>query len=126
MQTVFCQCLSFGELYAYDASLTNFVFVIMLFEQSREPATATSSSQAPITTRSQGQVVNDAKVMEFMKAKFVRMEQDLKDAQAELNRLRARPALATQREEYVLGEMDLVNRQLECKFESCSVYKLFA
>ena len=80
MQTFFCQCPSFGELYAYDASLTNFVFVIMLFEQSREPATATSSSQAPITTRSQGQVANDAKVMEYMKAKFVRMEQDLKDA----------------------------------------------
>ena len=36
----------------------------MLFEQSREPGTATSSSQAPITTRSQGQVANDAKVME--------------------------------------------------------------
>ena len=46
------------------ASDTNFVFVIMLFEQSREPGTATSSSQAPITTRSQGQVANDAKVME--------------------------------------------------------------
>ena len=97
----------------------------MLFEQSREPATATSSSQAPITSRSQGQVVNDAKVMEVMKGKFVRMEQDLKDAQAELNRLRARPALSTQREDYVLGEMELVNRQLECKFESCSIYKLF-
>ena len=98
----------------------------MLFEQSREPATATGSSQAPTTTRSHGQVANDAKVIEYMKAKFVRMEQDLKDTQAELNRLRARPALATQREEYVLGEMDRVNRQLECKFESCSVYKHFA
>ena len=97
----------------------------MLFEQSREPATATSSSQAPITTRSQGQVANDAKVMEYMKAKFVRMEQDLKDAQAELSRLRARPALATQREDYVLGEMELVNRQLECKFESCFVLQAF-
>ena len=100
--------------------------MITLFEQSREPATATSSSQAPITTRSQGQVVNDAKVMEFMNAKFVRMEQDLKDAQAELSRLRDRPALATQREDYVLREMELVNRQLECKFDSCFVYKLFA
>ena len=94
----------------------------MLFEQSREPATATSSSQAPITTRSQGQVVNHAKVMEFMKAKLVRMEQDLKDAQAELNRLRARPALSTQREDYVLGEMELVNRQLECEYDLCLVY----
>ena len=98
------------------------MFVIILFEQLREPATATSSSQAPITARSQGQVVNDAKVMEFMKAKFVRMEQDLKDAQAELNRLRARPALSTQCEDYVLGEMELVNRQLEYEYDLCLVY----
>ena len=96
----------------------------MLFEQSRGPAASTGSSQAPVATRSQAQVVNDAKVMEFMKAKFVKMEQTLKNAQDELNRLKMRPALATQREEYVLGEMDLVNRQLECEFECCSVYKL--
>jgi hypothetical protein len=50
-------------------------------------------------------VVNDAKVMEFMKAKYVKMEQDLKNAQDELNGLRMRPALATQREDYVLGEI---------------------
>ena len=96
----------------------------MPFEQSRGPAASTGSSQAPTTTRSQGQVVNDAKVMEFMKAKYVKMERELKNAQDELNRLRMRPALATQREDYVLGEMDLVNRQLECEFESCSAYKL--
>ena len=96
----------------------------MPFEQSREPAASTGSSQAPAATRSQAQVVNDAKVMEFMKAKFVKMEQDLKNAQDELNRLRTRPALATQCEDYVLGEMELVNGQLNCKFESCSVYKL--
>ena len=97
----------------------------MLCGQSRETAAATGSSQAPATTRSQSQVVNDAKVMEFMKAKYVKMEQLLKNAQDELNRLRMRPALATQRERYVLGEMDLVNRQLDCEFESCSVYNLF-
>ena len=98
----------------------------MLFEQSREPAASTDSSQAPAATRSQAQVANDAKVMEFMKTRFVKMEQDLKRAQKELEMLKTRPALATQREDYVLGEMELVNRQLECKFESCFVYKLFA
>ena len=97
----------------------------MLFEQSREPAASTGSSQ-PQTTPSQAQVVNDAKVMEFIKTRYVKMEQELKNAQNELNRLKMRPALATQREDYVLGEMELVNRQLECKFESCFVYKLFA
>ena len=97
----------------------------MPFEQSREPAAVTGSPQAPATTRSQGQVINDAKVMEYMKANHVEMKQELKNAQAELNRLRTRPALATQRERYVLGEMDLVNRQLDCEFESCSAEKTF-
>ena len=97
----------------------------MFFEQSQEHAASTGSSQSQ-PTRSQWQVVNDAKVMEYMKVKYVKMEQELKNAQAELNRLGTRPALATQRERYVLGEMDLVNRQLDCEFESCSVYKLFA
>ena len=101
------------------------MFVIMPFEQSREPAASTGSSQAPTTTRSQAQVANDAKVMEFMKTKFVKMEQDLKSAQNELRLLKMKPALATQREDYVLGEMELVNRQLDCEFEFCSVYKLF-
>ena len=123
-------CLMLEELYAYDfeyfASDTNFAFAITLFDQSRETVAATGSSQGPATTRSQGQVVNDAKVMEYMKAKHVEMKQELRNAQDELNRLRARPALATQREGYVLGEMDLVNRQLECKFESCPVCWYFA
>ena len=99
--------------------------MIMLFEQSRETAAATGSSQAPATTQSQSQVVNDAKLMEYMKEKYVKMEQELKNAQDELNRLGARPALATQRERYVLGEMDLVNRQLDCEFEPCSADKTF-
>ena len=64
--------------------------------------------------------------MEYAKAKYVEMNQELENAQDELNRLRASPALATQRERYVLGEMDLVNRQLDCEFESCSVDKICA
>ena len=64
--------------------------------------------------------------MEFMKTRFVKMEQDLKRAQKELEIIKMRPSLATQREDYVLREMELVNRQLECEFESCTVYKLFA
>ena len=97
----------------------------MLFEQSREPAASTGSSQAPTTTRSQAQVANDAKVMEYMKTRCMRLERELKSAQRELDTLRMRPAPATQREDYVLGEMDLVNRQLECEYHLCSDYGLF-
>ena len=60
-------------------------------------------------------MANDAKVMEYMKTRVVRLEQELKSAQRELNMLKMRLAPATQREDYVLGEMDLVNRQLDCE-----------
>ena len=100
--------------------IQTFVFVIMPFEQPRKSAASTGSLQVPSITRSQAQVANDAKVMEFMKAKYVKMEQDLKNAQDELKRLKTRPALATQREGYVLGEMELINRQLECEYDPCT------
>ena len=60
--------------------------------------------------------------MDYMKAKYVKMDQELKSARDELDRMRARPGLPGQRERYVLGEMDIVNRQLECEYDSCLVY----
>ena len=63
--------------------------------------------------------------MRYMKARVVKLEQDLKSAQRELDTLRMRPAPATEREDYVLGEMDLVNRQLECEYNPFSDYGLF-
>ena len=62
-------------------------------------------------------MANDAAVMRYMKARVAKLEQELKSAQSELDRMRARPALPTQREDYVLGEMEIVNRQLECKHD---------
>ena len=98
----------------------------MCFEQSREPDAQGGSSQSQTVTRSQAQVANDARVMEFMKTRFVKMEQDLKNAQDELKRLKMRPGLSTQREDYVLGEMELVNRQLECELDTRTVLQAFA
>ena len=90
----------------------------MFFGQSREPAASTGSAQ-PQPTQSQGQVAQNARVMEYMKVKYVKMDQELKSARDELNRMRARPGLSSQREDYVLGEMDIVNRQLECEYDLC-------
>ena len=58
-------------------------------------------------------MANDAAVMRYMKARLAKQEQELASVRSELDRMRARPALPTQREEYVLGEMEIVNRQLE-------------
>ena len=61
--------------------------------------------------------MNDAAVMRYMNARVAKLEQELGSARSELDRMRARPALPTQQEEYVLGEMEIVNRQLECKHD---------
>ena len=92
------------------------------FVQPQSPDMPVGSLQSQPATRSRAQVANDAKVMAYMKARVVKLEQELKNAQIDLNTMRARPALATQREKYVLGEMDLVNRQLECECSPCFDY----
>ena len=67
-------------------------------------------------------MANDAAVIRYMKARLAKLEQELGSARSELDRMRAMPALPTQREEYVVGEMEIVNRQLECKHD-CSYLK---
>ena len=62
-------------------------------------------------------MANDAAVIRYMKARLAKLEQELGSARSELDRMRTRPALPTQREEYVLGEMEIMNRQLECKHD---------
>ena len=44
------------------------------------------------------------------------LESELAQANREINRLNSRPAPASDRENYIIGEMDLINRQLECEF----------
>ena len=40
----------------------------------------------------------------------------LAQANREINRFNSRPAPASDRENYIIGEMDLINRQLESEF----------
>jgi len=55
--------------------------------------------------------------MSYTTALVTRLREELKNTQNELDRIRARPAPASEREDYVLGEMDIVNRQLDCKYD---------
>ena len=71
-------------------------------------------------------MANDNKVNGYTRNRIGKLEQELRSAQSELDILRARPAPATQREDYVLGEMELVNRQLECKYSHRLVLRIFA
>ena len=50
-----------------------------------------------------------------MKRKITNLEQELKDARAELATEKARLAPSSEREEFLIGQLGLINQQLECK-----------
>jgi len=87
---------------------------IMLF--MKQPQEREYSRTPPSHSRTAGQANNDARVLAFAKNRVKELEQELKNTRAELELLRSRPSFAAQREEYVLGEMDHINRQLDCEF----------
>ena len=58
--------------------------------------------------------VNDQRVITYMRNKVVELESKLKVAELELERLKSRPAAPfSQREEFLLGQIDLISRQLQ-------------
>ena len=58
--------------------------------------------------------VNDQRVITYMRNKVVELESKLKVAELELERLKSRPAAPfSQREEFLLGQIDLICRQLQ-------------
>ena len=60
------------------------------------------------------QSVNDQRVITFMRNKIVELESKLKIAELELKRLKSGPvAPFSQREEFLLDEMDLISQQLQ-------------
>ena len=58
--------------------------------------------------------MNDQRVITYMRNKIVELESKLKVAELELERLKSRPAAPfSQREEFLLGQIDLISRQLQ-------------
>ena len=79
-------------------------------EEDTSSAAPSRRRAPPVPARS----VNDQRVITFMRNKVVELESKLKVAELELERLRSRPvAPFSQREEFLLGEMDLISRQLQ-------------
>ena len=76
-------------------------------------------------TRTSGQARDNTRALALAKNRVSELEQELKNTRSELELLRSKPSFATQREEYVLGEMDNINRQLECEFMTPFLLKSF-
>ena len=47
--------------------------------------------------------------MSWMKRKIANLERELKDVRAELVADKARPAPSSEREDYLIGQLDLIN-----------------
>ena len=91
-----------------------------------------TSSAAPARTRCQAPPVpvrsaNDQRVMTYMRNQVAELESKLKGAESELERLKSRPAAPfSQREEFLLGQIDLISLQLQVLPASALIRLLYA
>ena len=59
--------------------------------------------------------MNDQKIMDYLQQKLSKVSDELKEMQEAYAELQSRPSPATERETFLLEELERVNLQLECK-----------
>ena len=75
-------------------------------------ATSGSSGNRVRSVRSR----NDSKLINWMRQSIVKLEADVKSKQAKIDELNARPAPSTEREMYLLSEIEMIGRQFESEY----------
>ena len=64
---------------------------------------------------SKSRSVNDQKIMDYLQQKLSKVSDELKEMREAYAELQSRPSPATERETFLLEELERVNLQLECK-----------
>ena len=59
--------------------------------------------------------MNDQKIMDYLQQKLSKVSDELREMREAYAELQSRPSPATERETFLLGELERVNLQLECK-----------
>ena len=59
--------------------------------------------------------MNDQKIMDYLQQKLSELTRELKETQDAYAELQSRPSPTTEREAFLLEELERVNLQLECK-----------
>ena len=59
---------------------------------------------------------NDSKLINWMRQTIIRLEAEVKTKQAKIDELNARPAPSTEREMYLLSEIEMIGRQFESEY----------
>ena len=61
---------------------------------------------------------NDSKLINWMRQTIIRLEAEIKEKQAIIDELHARPAPSTEREMYLLSEIEMIGRQFESEYST--------
>ena len=64
---------------------------------------------------SKSRSVNDQKIMDYLQQKLSEVTRELKETQDAYAELQSRPSPTTEREAFLLEELERINLQLECK-----------
>ena len=59
---------------------------------------------------------NDQNIIDWMTNRITKLETDLAAVRGELEALKSKPSPSSEREAFLLSELETVNHQLECKF----------
>ena len=102
----------FGPRVCCLCILESYVDRTSLFDQAKPAGAPAASSSSSARPRSK----NDEVVMAWMKTRIVNLERELKDVRAALDAERARAAPSSEREDYLIGELDLINQMFECGY----------
>ena len=60
--------------------------------------------------------LNDRKLITWMRQSIIKLEEAVKSKQAKIDELNARPAPSTEREMYLLSEIELIGRLFESEY----------
>ena len=94
-------------------------------DDEEDTSSAAPSHRRRRVPRAPARSVNDQRVFTYMRNKIAELESKLKIAELELKRLKSGPiAPFSQREEFLLAEMDLISQQLQ-GWPSSALLRLF-
>ena len=89
----------------------------------RKGLTAVAATPGPSKNRTRVvRSLNDRKLMNWLRQSIIKREAEVKAKQATIDELHARPAPSTEREMYLLSDIELIGRQFESE---CSTLCLF-
>ena len=65
---------------------------------------------------------NDRKLINWMRQMIIKLEAEVKTKQAKIDELHARPAPSTEREMYLLSEIEMIGRQFESEYSTLCLF----